>query len=65
MDDRLQTRLQLSVAIRRPRACEALALYSVITYMDTVGGIFYPAGGLHAVPAALATAAVKGGPSCA
>ena len=26
---------------------EALALYSVITYMDTVGGVFYPAGGLR------------------
>ncbi|MDQ4085832.1 MAG: phytoene desaturase family protein [Actinomycetota bacterium] len=36
---------------------EALALYGVITYMDTVEGVYFPAGGVHAVPRALATAA--------
>ena len=40
---------------------EALALYSVITYMDTVEGVFFPAGGVHAVPTALAAAAAKAG----
>jgi phytoene desaturase len=40
---------------------EALALYSVITYMDTVEGVFFPEGGVHAVPTALATAAGKAG----
>ena len=40
---------------------EALALYSVITYMDTVEGVFFPEGGVHAIPTALAAAAAKAG----
>lgn len=39
----------------------ALALYAVITYMDTVQGVWYPDGGMHAVPAALAAAVEKAG----
>ncbi|MEU7766551.1 phytoene desaturase family protein [Nocardia sp. NPDC049190] len=35
----------------------ARALYSVISYMDTVGGVFLPRGGMHALPQALAAAA--------
>ena len=42
---------------------EALALYSVITYMDTVEGVFFPTGGVHAIPTALAAAASKAGAS--
>ncbi len=33
----------------------ARALFAVITYMDTVRGVFYPAGGMHSVPRALAS----------
>lgn len=40
---------------------EALAIYAVITYMDTVNGVVIPDGGIHAVPLALATAAEKAG----
>ncbi len=40
---------------------EALALYAVIAYMDSVAGVFFPRGGMHAVPAALAAAAAKHG----
>jgi phytoene desaturase len=40
---------------------EALAAYAVITYMDTIGGVYFPAGGIHAVPEALAEAAGKAG----
>ena len=40
---------------------EALALYAIISYMDTVSGVYFPAGGLHSVPVALADAAVKHG----
>ncbi|MDP9071242.1 MAG: phytoene desaturase family protein [Actinomycetota bacterium] len=40
---------------------EALALYSVITYMDTVEGVFFPTGGVHAIPTALAAAAAEAG----
>lgn len=40
---------------------EALALYGVITYMDTVNGVFVPEGGMHALPVAMAAAAEKAG----
>jgi phytoene desaturase len=40
---------------------DALALYSVIAYMDSVAGVFFPKGGMHAVPRALAGAAEKHG----
>jgi phytoene desaturase len=40
---------------------QALALYAVITYMDTVNGVFVPEGGMHAIPVALANAAEKAG----
>ncbi|ADB32916.1 phytoene desaturase [Kribbella flavida DSM 17836] len=39
----------------------ALALYGVITYMDTVNGVYFPAGGMSALPDALADAAEKAG----
>jgi phytoene desaturase len=39
----------------------ALALYAVISYLDTVAGVWFPRGGLHAVPLALAGAAGKHG----
>ncbi|CAN5254998.1 phytoene desaturase family protein [soil metagenome] len=40
---------------------DALALYAVVAYMDTVAGVFAPVGGMHAVPVALAGAAGKHG----
>lgn len=40
---------------------DALALYSVIGYMDSVAGVFFARGGMHAVPRALAGAAEKHG----
>ena len=40
---------------------DALALYAVIAYMDSVAGVFFPAGGMHAVPEAMAAAAEKHG----
>jgi phytoene desaturase len=40
---------------------EALALYSVITYMDTVAGVFAPRGGMHAVATGLARAVTEAG----
>lgn len=39
----------------------ARAMFAVITYMDTVGGVFYPVGGVHAVARALAAAAAGAG----
>ena len=40
---------------------EALAIYAVITYMDSIEGVWFPDGGMHAMPVALATAAEKAG----
>ena len=39
----------------------ALALYGVISYMDTVAGVFFPRGGVRALPDALTAAAVDAG----
>ncbi len=40
---------------------DALALYAVIAYMDSVAGVFFPRGGMHAIPRAMAAAAEKHG----
>lgn len=40
---------------------QALAIYAVIAYMDSVSGVFFPEGGMHAIPRAMAAAAEKHG----
>ena len=40
---------------------QALAIYAVITYMDSIEGVWFPDGGMHAVPAAMAAAVEKAG----
>lgn len=40
---------------------DALAIYAVIAYMDSVAGVYFPRGGMSAVPVALANAATKHG----
>jgi phytoene desaturase len=40
---------------------DALAIYAVIAYLDSVAGVYFPRGGMHAVPRALAAAASKHG----
>jgi len=40
---------------------DALAIYAVIAYLDSVAGVSFPRGGMHAVPRALAGAAEKHG----
>jgi phytoene desaturase len=39
----------------------ALAIYAVITYMDCVEGVYFPEGGMHAIPTAMAEAAARHG----
>src|SRR5215207_4112019 len=39
----------------------ALAVYAVITYMDSIEGVWFPEGGMHTVPRAMAQAAEKAG----
>jgi phytoene desaturase len=40
---------------------DALAIYAVISYMDCVAGVYFPEGGMHALPLALAGAAADAG----
>jgi len=40
---------------------DAFAIYAVIAYMDSVAGVYFPKGGMHAVPRGLAGAAEKHG----
>ncbi|WP_431236522.1 phytoene desaturase family protein [Mycolicibacterium aichiense] len=40
---------------------QALAAYAVIAYMDTVAGVYFPRGGMRAVPEAMAAAAEAAG----
>ncbi|MGI5246153.1 phytoene desaturase family protein [Dactylosporangium sp. CA-139066] len=40
---------------------QALALYAVIAYLDSVAGVYFPRGGIHAVSRALAGVAEKHG----
>lgn len=40
---------------------DALAIYAVIAYMDSVAGVYFPKGGMHALPQAMAAALEKHG----
>lgn len=40
---------------------EALAIYCVITYMDSIEGVYFPEGGMHAVPLGMAAALEQSG----
>ncbi|MEV1156600.1 phytoene desaturase family protein [Micromonospora chokoriensis] len=40
---------------------DALAIYTVIAYLDSVAGVYFPRGGIHAVSRAMAGAAEKHG----
>lgn len=60
-DPRLQRLFSFQAMYAGLSPYDALALYAVIAYMDSVAGVFAPVGGMHAVPAALAGAATKHG----
>lgn len=60
-DERLQRLFSFQSMYAGLAPYEALALYCVITYMDSVAGVYFPEGGMHAVPSALAAAAIKAG----
>jgi phytoene desaturase len=60
-DPRLQKLFSFQAMYAGLSPFEALALYCVITYMDTVEGVYFPEGGMHAIPRALAAAAEKAG----
>jgi phytoene desaturase len=56
-DPRLQRIFSFQSMYAGLAPARALAIYAVITYMDCVNGVFFPDGGMHAVPRAMAAAA--------
>lgn len=60
-DERLQRIFSFQSMYAGLAPYEALALYAVITYMDSVEGVYVPDGGMHAMAAGLAAAVEKAG----
>ncbi len=63
VDDRLRRIFSFQAMYAGLAPHDALAIYAVISYMDTVAGVYFPRGGMHAVPRALAAAAADHGVS--
>lgn len=60
-DDRLQRIFSYQTLLGGLAPNDALALYAIVCYMDTVGGVYAPRGGMHAIPVALARAVIDAG----
>ncbi|MFJ3977234.1 phytoene desaturase [Streptomyces sp. NPDC090021] len=60
-DERLQRVFSFQALYAGVPPARALAAYAVIAYMDTVAGVYFPRGGMHALPQAMADAARDAG----
>ncbi|WP_371667291.1 phytoene desaturase [Streptomyces sp. NBC_00289] len=60
-DERLRRVFSFQALYAGVPPARALAAYAVIAYMDTVAGVYFPRGGMHAVPQAMADAAADAG----
>ena len=60
-DERLQRIFSFQAMYAGLAPYEALSLYAVITYMDSVRGVFVPEGGMHAMASGLAEAVTQAG----
>ncbi len=60
-DERLQRIFSFQSMYAGLAPYEALALYAVITYMDSIEGVYVPKGGMHRMAAGLAEAIEKAG----
>lgn len=60
-DERLQRLFSFQSLYAGLPPTRALAAYAVIAYMDTVAGVWFPRGGMHAIPQAMADAATAAG----
>ena len=60
-DDRLQRIFSFQSMYAGLAPYEALSLYAVITYMDSVEGVYFPEGGMHAMATGLASAVQRAG----
>ncbi|MEP6599092.1 MAG: phytoene desaturase family protein [Actinomycetota bacterium] len=58
-DERLRRLFSFQAMYAGLAPSDALAIYAVISYLDSVAGVFFPEGGMHALPRALAGAAEK------
>ncbi|MFJ2435766.1 phytoene desaturase [Streptomyces anulatus] len=62
-DERLRRVFSFQALYAGVPPARALAAYAVIAYMDTVAGVYFPRGGMHALPRAMADAAAYAGAS--
>ncbi|MFE7762514.1 phytoene desaturase family protein [Streptomyces sp. NPDC057438] len=60
-DERLRRVFSFQALYAGVPPARALAAYAVIAYMDTVAGVYFPRGGMHALPQAMADAAAGAG----
>jgi phytoene desaturase len=60
-DERLQRLFSFQSLYAGLPPTRALAAYAVIAYMDTVAGVYFPRGGVHALPRGMADAAAAAG----
>src|SRR6201996_8044604 len=60
-DERLRRVFSFQSLYAGESPTHALAIYAVIAYMDTVAGVYFPRGGMRALPDALAGAAATAG----
>ncbi|MET9506368.1 phytoene desaturase family protein [Streptomyces sp. NPDC006622] len=60
-DERLRRVFSFQALYAGVPPARALAAYAVIAYMDTVAGVYFPRGGMHALPRAMAEAAARAG----
>src|SRR5690606_33361640 len=58
-DERLRRVFTFQALYAGVPPARALAAYAVIAYMDTVAGVYFPRGGMHALPRAMADAAAE------
>ncbi|MFC7911137.1 phytoene desaturase family protein [Streptomyces nigra] len=60
-DERLRRIFSFQALYAGVAPARALAAYAVIAYMDTVAGVWFPRGGMHALPRGMADAAAEAG----
>lgn len=60
-DERLRRVFSFQALYAGVPPARALAAYAVIAYMDTIAGVYFPRGGMHALPRALADSAAEAG----
>ncbi|MFJ8561087.1 phytoene desaturase [Streptomyces microflavus] len=60
-DERLRRVFSFQALYAGVPPARALAAYAVIAYMDTIAGVYFPKGGMHTLPRALADSAAEAG----